>query len=481
MKTMYLKTSFILVITLMFGFVACEKDNDDKANETTTLYDAVNGTITVTDLGEGTGTLTWTADKVYVLNGLVFVNNGQTLTIEAGTLIKGKPGQETDASALIVARGGGIMAEGTASNPIIFTAEADNAEGTGVDLKARGLWGGVIILGAAELNSNPGTSQIEGIPTTESRGNYGGSNNADNSGILRYISIRHGGTDIGEGNEINGLTLGGVGSETTIEYIEVVANKDDGVEFFGGRPNIKYCLVSYVGDDCYDYDEGFCGKGQFWAAIQDTEAGDRIGEHDGGTDPETAEPYAIPNISNATYIGRGVDAGKKVITFRDNAGGKYMNSIFANQEKGIDIELLTGEQDSYKQWQDGNLELKNNVFSNIADNLPESLFKISASGDSVDSNGNPVLEDPANTDSDQLFTTNFAAKNEAAYDAFAGTFESTGNVVENLNLSSTNPIPTSINASPDFSNMDSWFTSVSFIGAFEPGNNWAQGWTLTFK
>lgn len=475
--------ALLALIMLNLSFTSCsDDDDDDDDTSTATLYEEVDGVITVTDLGEGTGTMTWMADKTYVLNGLVFVNDGQTLTIEAGTLIKGKPGQETDASALVVARGGVIDAQGTASAPIILTAEADNAEGTGVNEKDRGLWGGLIVLGAAGLNSNPGTTQIEGIPTTEPRGSYGGSTDNDNSGTLKYISIRHGGTDIGEGNEINGLTLGGVGSATTIEYIEVVSNKDDGVEFFGGLPNIKYCLVAYVGDDCYDYDEGFRGKGQFWAAIQDADAGDRMGEHDGGTDPETAEPYAIPHISNATYIGRGADAGKKVITFRDNAGGYYMNSIFANQAKGIDVELLTGDQDSYKQWEDENLKVMHNVFSNVADGEVASLFKIGASGDSVDVNGDPVLEDPTDEDSDQLFTVAFAAEKEAAHTAFSGTFTTAGNTVEDLSLTSANPIPASVSATPDFSAFDSWFTTVSYVGAFEPGGtNWAQGWTLTFK
>jgi hypothetical protein len=486
MKANFLRITMavLAIIMLNLSFTSCtedDDDDDDNQSQTATLYEEVDGIITVTDRGEGTGTITWTADKVYILNGLVFVNEGQTLTIEAGTLIKGKPGQETDASALVIARGGMIDAQGTATAPIILTAEADNAEGTGVAEKDRGLWGGVIVLGAASLNSNPGTTQIEGIPTTEPRGSYGGSNDADNSGTLKYISIRHGGTDIGEGNEINGLTLGGVGSGTTIEYIEVVANKDDGVEFFGGMPNLKNILVAYVGDDCYDYDEGYRGKGQFWAAIQDADAGDRMGEHDGGTDPETAEPYAIPHVSNATYVGRGADAGKKVITFRDNAGGYYMNSIFANQAKGIDIELLNGDQDSYKQWQDGNLKIENNVFSSVADGAVESLFKIGAAGDSVDTDGNPVLEDPNDEDSDQLYTVAFDAEKSAAHDAFAATFASAGNTIEDLGLTAANPVPSVVAANPNFSGLDSWFTNVSYVGAFEPGNNWAQGWTLTFK
>jgi len=336
------------------------------SNGTYTMPTVPSATEVITDDGSGTGTTTWTSDKVYILDGLVFVNDGQTLTIEAGTIIKGKPGQGENASALIVARGGKIMAEGNANAPIIFTSEADDLQG-GVSDFSRGDWGGVILLGKAGLNSSPGESAIEGIPTSEPRGIYGGSDDNDNSGVLKYVSIRHGGTDIGEGNEINGLTLGGIGSATTIEFVEIIANKDDGVEFFGGMPRLKNIIVSFVGDDCFDYDEGFRGYGQFWAAIQDPAEGDRLGEHDGGTDPEDGTPYATPYIYNATYIGRGANAGKRTITMRDNAGGHYANSIFLNQAKGVDIELLADGQCSYNRFKDGDLIFMNNIFFNVGE------------------------------------------------------------------------------------------------------------------
>ncbi len=419
-----------------------------------TLSGTTHETITITDDGNGVGTSTWTANNTYLLDGFCFVNDGQTLTIEAGTVIKGKPGQGENASALIVARGGKLIAEGTKAAPIIFTCESDDLNGS-VGLSDRGLWGGVILLGKAQLNSTPGESQIEGIPTNEPRGLYGGSDDTDNSGILKYISIRHGGTDIGDGNEINGLTLGAVGSGTVIDYIEVLANKDDGIEFFGGMPHVKHFLSVYCADDSFDYDEGFRGYGQFWCAIQDPNEGDRIGEHDGGTDPETGTPYAEPKIYNVTYIGRGADAGKRTVTFRDNAGGHYVNSIFYNQAKGIDIENLADNQDSYKQFQDGLLTIENNVFWNIADNTPEGIFKISGHGAS-----------PA----DSL----------AAVQAFAAYFTSAGNTIADPGISAGNPVP----ATPFSDNMASypaeWFDNVNYKGAF--GNeNWAVGWTEFFK
>jgi len=434
-------------------------DNEGTAMSTSqskaiTLNGITHDIITVKDDGNGVGTVTWTANNTYLLDGFCFVNSGQVLTIEPGTVIKGKSGQGENASALIVARGGKIMAEGTKEAPIIFTCESDDLNGS-VGLADRGLWGGVILLGNARLNSTPGESQIEGIPTNEPRGLYGGTDDNDNSGVLKYISIRHGGTDIGDGNEINGLTLGAVGSETVIDYIEILANKDDGIEFFGGTPRLKHILSVYCADDSFDYDEGFRGYGQFWCAIQDPDEGDRIGEHDGGTDPETGTPYAEPHLYNVTYIGRGADAGKRTVTFRDNAGGHYVNSIFFNQAKGIDIENLADNQDSYKQFQDEKLTIEHNIFWSIADGTAETIFKISGGGASP---------------SDSL----------AAVQAFAAYFSTAGNEVFNPGISATNPVP----ATPITGNMgqysDEWFDAVNYKGAF--GNeNWAAGWTEFFK
>ncbi len=410
--------------------------------------------VVITDNGDGTGTTTWTSNKVYILDGLVFVNDGQTLTIEAGTVIKGRAGQGEEASALIVARGGTIMAEGTAEAPIIFTAESDDLEGS-VALTDDGLWGGVIVLGSAGLNTVPNVQQIEGISTDEPRGEYGGSDDADNSGVLRYISIRHGGTDIGEGNEINGLTLGGVGSGTTIEYIEIISNKDDGVEFFGGTPQLSHIITAFCGDDSFDYDQGFRGNGQFWAAIQGYERGDRLGEHDGGTDPETGTPYAIPTIYNVTYVGLGAGFGNRVITFRDNAGGNYANSIFYNQEKGIDIELLADEC-SYTQFSNGNLTLKNNLFYSID---ADPIFTVSASDD-VDS----TTAAQANTIVAEYFAT-------AANQVYDPGFNISTDV---FNIIPANDVTGDMADYPT----DSFFEAVTYKGAFDPSSNWADGWTL---
>lgn len=435
-----------------------------------TMGGTTHETITITDNGNGTGTTTWTANNIYILDGLVFVNSGQILSIEAGTVIKGAEGQEADASALIVASGGKIMAEGTAAKPIIFTSVLDDLNGS-VTLTQRGLWGGLILLGKATLNSSPGVSNIEGIPTTESRGQYGGTDDADNSGVLRYVSVRHGGTNIGEGNEINGITLGAIGSGTVIDYVEVIANADDGIEFFGGAPQVKHAVVAYCGDDCFDYDEGFRGQGQFWLAVQDVNDGDRMGEHDGGTDPETAEPYATPYIYNATYIGRGAEAGKRTMTFRDNAGGFYRNSIFVNQAQGIDIENLASADDTYARFAAGSLKIENNIFYDIAGQT---------SGADAAANGAALFT----ISGDGADATDLAD----AQAAFAAYFASANNSVADPGITAANPVPANAvggtlaaieGTTPNFN--ATFYNTVTYKGAFEPAAaNWAS-WTKLYQ
>ena len=209
---------------------------------------------------------TWTKNNIYVLVGKVVVEDGVTLTIEPGTIVKGETGTGSLASALIVARGAKIMAEGTEEEPIVFTSINDNIAvgqkaGTNLTENDNGLWGGLIVLGKARgsFEGDVTEVQIEGIPAGDTWGLYGGTEDDDNSGVLTYISIRHGGALIGEGNEINGLTLGSVGSGTTINNIEVVGNLDDGIEFFGGSVSASNLLVWAQGDDGLDIDQSYSG------------------------------------------------------------------------------------------------------------------------------------------------------------------------------------------------------------------------------
>ncbi|MDA0912783.1 MAG: T9SS type A sorting domain-containing protein [Bacteroidetes bacterium] len=437
------------------------------ALSTTTIL----GQVTITDDGSGTGTTTWTSDNVYLLDGFVFVNDGDVLTIEAGTVIKGKSGSGADASALIVARGGQIQANGTADAPIIFTFESDALDGS-TPFNVRGQWGGVILLGNASLNSSPGETQIEGIPDTEPRGLYGGNDDMDSSGSMTYVSIRHGGTDIGAGNEINGLTLGGVGAGTNLDFIEIISNADDGVEFFGGTASIKHVLTAFCGDDSFDYDEGWRGYGQYWCTVQEEGEGDRGGEHDGGTDPEDGMPYAHPVIFNATYVGRGADAGKRALTLRDNAGGEYHNSIFFNWGKGVDIENLASGEDSYERFVANEIAFAGNVFDGCtslgSEATASDLFKITM--------GSGWASEADSTDA--------AAASTAAFQA---SFAANDNSVMTTGLSYTieegsgllNLVPTSAIDANSSANND-WFDATNYAGAFDPSAEctWLEGWSM---
>jgi hypothetical protein len=424
--------------------------------------------ITVTDETILPGqTYNMTSDNIYLLDGFVFVEDGSVLNIQEGTVIKGKESPTTgqNSSALIIARGGQIFAEGTAVNPIIFTAESDDVnDPNDLTYQDRGLWGGVILLGRSVLNSASGIGQIEGIPSNEPRGTFGGGTTPilnDNSGTMRYVSIRHGGSEIGAGNEINGLTLGAVGSETTIEYIEVFSNLDDGYEMFGGTVNTKYLVAAFCGDEAFDYDEGWTGKNQFWFAILGTDEAGRIGEHDGGpTGCIDCQPYAIPVIYNATYIGPGLSAfpqgdGAQALIFRDNAGGKYYNSIIteyngANGGDAVTVQDAASGEDSRARMESGDLVLHNNIWWQFA------------SGNTLET---MIPQD--------FVRTHFTANNNEIVDPQINSIgrDHNGNLDPRPNSSG----PAGNGA---VTPTDPFFTPTSYYGAFDPNAPlWINGWT----
>ncbi|MBL6875790.1 MAG: hypothetical protein ISR01_03270 [Chitinophagales bacterium] len=262
-------------LSISLGLQSCDKNDDScdcAQNEV-----CIDGICTDASLGDDVVLVStnissdteWTKDKIYRLGGRITVLPGAKLTIQAGTIIKGEAGTGPNATALLVARGATIEAIGSAIEPIIFTSVADELTQTDIasgsfaspnlDPTQNGLWGGVIVLGNAPISASGSEINIEGIPTSDPNGLYGGNSSTESSGILQYISIRHGGANIGAGNEINGLTLGGVGSGTVIENIEVIANQDDGIEFFGGSVNMKNAVVWNVNDDAIDTDQSWSG------------------------------------------------------------------------------------------------------------------------------------------------------------------------------------------------------------------------------
>jgi len=238
-------------------------DNINETGNATATIEVKPGISVNTNISENT---TWKTGKVYILESRVAVLSGATLTIEPGVVVKGAAGTGANATALLIARGAKLMAEGTETQPIIFTSTADEilpGEIASPNLSSDldGLWGGLLILGNAKISvsGNVESKQIEGIPVSDANGLYGGTDDADNSGVVKYVSIRHGGANIGEGNEINGLTLGGVGSGTVIENVEIIANQDDGIEWFGGTVIVKNAIVWNAGDDAIDTDQSWGG------------------------------------------------------------------------------------------------------------------------------------------------------------------------------------------------------------------------------
>jgi hypothetical protein len=244
--------------------------------------------------GHFTTNTTLTSDKRYLLTGFVYVDSLVRLTIEPGTIIYG---DKVSKGALIVQRGAKIEAQGTPSAPIIFTS----AEPIGS--RAAGDWGGVIILGKAKINVPGGTAVIEGGVGSE----YGGNDDADSSGVFSYVRIEFPGIAFLPNNEINGLTMGGVGNRTVIDHVQVSFSGDDSFEWFGGSVNCKY-LIAYKGlDDDFDTDNGFSGKLQFLLGIRDSNIADISGSNGFESDNDAAGSFNEPRtkawFSNVTDIG----------------------------------------------------------------------------------------------------------------------------------------------------------------------------------
>ncbi|MEL6616352.1 MAG: T9SS C-terminal target domain-containing protein, partial [Bacteroidota bacterium] len=448
---------------------------------------------------------TWTPDNEYLLDGLVFVDNNATLTIEPGTVVRGVRDDRITtgegASALVVRRGSRLVADGLnpdgSIDPIIFTAEDDDLSDPGDFLPTdRGEWAGIILLGRASTNQPTTDNQIEGIDfdpaqpvsATNQPALFGGTEDADDSGIIRYVSIRYSGFSISgiEGDEIQGLTLGGVGSGTLIDYIEIFSSNDDGIEFFGGTVNVKHAAVLFPFDDAFDYDMGWRGNGQYWFTLAGLDAAGRGGEHDGGDDGgDDAMPFAIPVISNATYIGAGEtepangDGNDWAFRMRDGAGGFYCNSIFTQfPDRAIDLENFSdvARVDSYTQFENGRLKIENNVFWDFG--RGDTFDDISDAGYSED---NP----PAGGDAfDDAFATYLADNN---------VLQNPGIFVQRDDLNSDgtpdtvtdfNPVPqngTLPGADFSASELTDFFDEVSYVGAFEPrgdGTTWLDGWSF---
>ena len=322
----------VLTLTALCLMVSCKPT----PTEPTTPENVVSGLITED--------ITWYADTIYEMAGKVIVEEGATLTIQAGTLIKARDGQGSLSTALVIAQGGKIEAMGTEENPIIFTSIYDT--GDNLDETDMGLWGGIVILGYSSISADAIPANIEGVPVNEGWGLYGGTDSLDNSGIIKYVSIRHAGTLLGDGNELNGLTLGGVGSGTFIDNIEVVGNLDDGIECFGGNVTITNALVWAQGDDAFDIDQAFFGTFDNFISIEGSDS-DHALEIDGGEGNWNAEFEML----DGTLIS--IDGSE--CHFRDGAIGyvEFAGQANTESDSGTSVviqPLVVGADESKFEW-----------------------------------------------------------------------------------------------------------------------------------
>ncbi len=323
--------------TPMWTDTWCEWDPQNR------VYPAPNVTIT----SNITTNTTWSTGQVILLSGQIFVKNNAVLTIQPGVIIRGD--KSIPGASLFITRGSKIIAQGTPNQPIVFTS--DQAPGQ----RNIGDWGGVVLLGNASINASGGTNYIEGLsPSSDTQ--YGGGsspNDDDSSGILKYVRIEFGGYPYQPNKEINGLTFGGVGRKTVIDYVQVSFVNDDSFEWFGGAVNCKH-LVSYRNlDDDFDTDEGYHGLVQFGLAVRDPQIADNPSvstsegfESDNDPTGSTATPKTSAIFSNITVIGpyRGNTSNSIASGFRRgarirrNSELKIFNSILMDHPRGVMID-----------------------------------------------------------------------------------------------------------------------------------------------
>lgn len=411
------------------------------------------GMTTVNVSGDITVSTTWNANKIYKLSGFVYVKNNATLTIEAGTLIKGVSGTK---AALIIERGSKIIAQGTASQPIVFTS--DKAKGS----RGYGDWGGLVICGNGITNKHDSGTGI-GVAEGGIGSNYGGTVAADNSGILQYVRIEFPGIPLTStpNSEINGLTLYAVGSGTTIDHIQVSFSGDDSYEWFGGSVNAKYLVAHRGWDDDWDTDNGFNGKVQFFVSLRDPASADQSQsngfESDNDADGSTLTPVTQPLFVNGSVFGPLATPNTTI------------NTLFRHS-----MQLRRGTRTS--------------IYNTVFAGWPYGLFIDGAKGDSPAQATNNILQIekcvmaamPTN------FVTTSLSNSEAWYlDASRGNeIKATNDLLmltSPFNLTSPNFLPAAnspLLAGASFSNTrltDAFFKSVAYRGAFGT-TDWTSGW-----
>lgn len=260
----------------------------------------------------------------YKLTGPLIMKSGASLTIKAGVKIEATPLQDGEEVRYIaISQGAKIFVEGTATNPVIMSAEVQQQQA----------WGGLVLCGRAPINKGTtATSEVASLP-------YGGTDAADNSGSIKYLQILYSGYSYTSEKEFNGLSMFGVGTGTTIEYVQVHEGSDDGFEWFGGTVNTKYLVSTANEDDQFDWTEGWNGTNENWYAKEIDSKGNRGIEADNNSNDHLADPISNPTITNMTLIGRG-DQGseKQAMKLRVGTKGTFDNLVIANWGVGFDVE-----------------------------------------------------------------------------------------------------------------------------------------------
>jgi hypothetical protein len=402
--------------------------------------------------GDITSDTTLTADTTYILSGFVRVQAGATLTIEPGTTIYGEYNTQ---GSLIIKPGGKIMAAGTADEPIVFTSEF-NQEGSSQEPNY-GDWGGIILLGNAPIN--PGTAAIEGPGDS-----YGGTDSLDNSGVMKYVRIEYPGIAFSPDNEINGLTFGGVGAGTTIDYIQVSYSGDDSYEWFGGTVNCKH-LIAYKGlDDDFDTDFGYNGKLQFLFSVRDPQVADQAGasngfESDNDASGSTTDPRTSAEFWNVTLIGPAETSSSTIdpkfgrgMHLRRSTQLKINNALIMGwRTAGVHIDGTNTVADA----QSGVLYVKNSIISGIVDTIDltstDAAFQ-SNMGTWWTNNGGRIYE----TNADLMLADPYNVNNPNPFPMDLGS-----------------PVLTGGATPPNDGFLD---TTAAFVGAFGT-EEWTDGWS----
>ena len=497
MKTNKMFLGCLGILTLAAAMTSCSSDDNNGTSAynwskdngldavDNLLFDAngkedANGTV----IGNGEQELVFKGNQTlkkgtYLLKGWIYIADGSTLTIPAGTIIKGD--KETKA-AIIAEPGGKLIAKGTKDAPIVFTSE--QAPGS----RKPGDWGGVILCGKAPNNNGTLNQQIEGGPRTK----HGGTDANDNSGVLEYVRIEFAGYPFQKDKEINGLTFGSVGAGTTIDHVQVSYSNDDSYEWFGGTVNCKY-LIAYKGwDDDFDTDNGFSGNVQYGLSVRDSKIADGSQsngfESDNNADGSTATPYTKATFSNMTFLGpKTFDANFQNTT-------DYINGGSMNPGNGSALGKFQAAMHIRR-----NSQL--NCYNSVAIGWPAGLILDNEKGDTQGAATKGLLKlhnivfagmDAVGTDFNKIYKDSLydytTKKLDNTKPSFSSTFfklAANNNVVEQWTAMKLSGIASIIEASTkfasypaDFSNLssNSWFDKVNYVGAFTTGNDWTAGW-----